>query len=173
LIYNVKPARAKEIPYVDAIVESANNPIRVALGWYALSEPTTSLPLSAVLFFWVFGAFLMTGKRLAELRFLGEHALPYRITFKYYSESSLWGLMVFYSITGVAFYIYMIIQVFDYHHLSMVGLVLMFMFYIWCFRLVMEDDSILKEPETLLKKPGFFIFCLVGLIIVITIFLIR
>jgi len=33
VLYNVPPLRAKEVPCVDVITESANGPIRIALGW--------------------------------------------------------------------------------------------------------------------------------------------
>ena len=171
LIYNVKPIRAKELPYIDVVVESANNPIRIAIGWYACAAPGFVLPLSAVMFFWCYGAFLMTGKRLAEKRFLGDNALPYRITFQYYSEFSLLMFMIFYSLSSVIFYLYMIFNVFSYHYYYLSGLFFLVMFYIWCFRLVKEHDSLLKDPESLLKKPVFFIFCIVGLIIVLTTFM--
>lgn len=173
LIYNVKPVRAKEIPYIDVIVESVNNPIRIALGWYALADPVTVLPFTSIMFFWVYGAFLMTGKRLAEMRFLGDRALPYRKTFQYYTERSLLTAMAIYAAASVLFYIYLIFRVFQFNNAYLCGLGLLIIFYIWCFRLVLEDDSILKEPETLLKKPGFFIFCLLGMGIVLATFLLR
>src|SRR5208282_3809953 len=37
-IYNVRPLRSKEIPYVDVLSESINNPIRLLLGWFALTD---------------------------------------------------------------------------------------------------------------------------------------
>ena len=36
-VYNVPPIRTKEIPYVDVITESFNNPIRLLLGWFAVT----------------------------------------------------------------------------------------------------------------------------------------
>ena len=36
-VYNVKPVRTKDIPFLDAISESANNPIRFLIGWYAFA----------------------------------------------------------------------------------------------------------------------------------------
>lgn len=172
LLYNVRPIRAKEIPYLDVIVESANNPIRIALGWYALADPSFTLPLSAVFFFWVFGAFLMTAKRLAEMRFLGDQALPYRITFQYYTEKSLHKLMLFYAVSCVFIYLHIIFRVFEYQHHYLLGLLFLIFFFIWCLRLVMEEDSILKEPESLLRRPGFALFCLFGLVMVLILFLI-
>src|SRR5262249_8694352 len=37
VIYNVRPIRSKELPYVDVLSESINNPIRLLLGWFAVS----------------------------------------------------------------------------------------------------------------------------------------
>ena len=36
LAYNVPPVRLKEWPYLDVLSESVNNPLRLALGWFAL-----------------------------------------------------------------------------------------------------------------------------------------
>ena len=38
LIYNVKPIRAKDIPYLDVIVESFNNPVRFYIGWLSVHD---------------------------------------------------------------------------------------------------------------------------------------
>ncbi|MFC2170258.1 UbiA family prenyltransferase, partial [Acidobacteriota bacterium] len=42
-IYNIKPLRTKDIPFLDSISESINNPIRFLIGWFALS-PTHFFP---------------------------------------------------------------------------------------------------------------------------------
>jgi len=33
-VYNISPIRSKDLPYVDVLSESVNNPIRFCLGWY-------------------------------------------------------------------------------------------------------------------------------------------
>ena len=33
-LYNIKPVRTKDKPYLDVISESVNNPLRLLLGWY-------------------------------------------------------------------------------------------------------------------------------------------
>ena len=38
LIYNVPPIRSKERPYLDVLSESINNPIRLLLGWFVVTE---------------------------------------------------------------------------------------------------------------------------------------
>src|SRR5262249_1901896 len=51
LIYNVRPLRSKEIPYLDVISESINNALRLAIGWLMV-DPTTLPPSSIVFLFW-------------------------------------------------------------------------------------------------------------------------
>ncbi len=67
LLYNLRPVRAKDIAYLDVIIESLNNPIRLCIGWYAFDHLSEFPPLSLIFCFWVFGAYLMTAKRYAEI----------------------------------------------------------------------------------------------------------
>ena len=77
LLYNVPPVRAKDQPYADVLSESVNNPIRLAMGWYSTGTAAVP-PLSALLAYWMFGAFLMAMKRMAEYRRMGDPALLLR-----------------------------------------------------------------------------------------------
>lgn len=65
LLYNVKPIRAKDLLYLDVIVESVNNPIRLFIGWFAIVN-NALIPLSLIIFYWFLGAFMMNAKRLSE-----------------------------------------------------------------------------------------------------------
>jgi 4-hydroxybenzoate polyprenyltransferase len=38
IVYNVRPLRTKELPYLDVLSESVNNAIRLLLGWFALIQ---------------------------------------------------------------------------------------------------------------------------------------
>lgn len=63
--YNIKPFRTKDIPFLDSVSESANNPIRFLIGWFAALAPAlppTRPPLSLILSWWAFGNFLMVAK---------------------------------------------------------------------------------------------------------------
>ncbi len=71
--YNVPPIRTKELPYVDVITESINNPIRLLLGWFALIGDKLP-PLSLLLSYWGLGAFFMGTERFAELRMIGDRS---------------------------------------------------------------------------------------------------
>ncbi len=97
LIYNIPPVRSKDLPYLDVLSESINNPIRMAIGWY--SAGVAQLPtLSVLLAYWMFGAFLMAVKRFAELRRIadGVHAARYRKSFSFYNEERLLVSILFY-----------------------------------------------------------------------------
>ncbi|MFC2166100.1 UbiA family prenyltransferase, partial [Acidobacteriota bacterium] len=88
-VYNIKPIRTKDIPFLDSISESANNPIRFLIGWFAFSLPAIWPPLSLLLCWWAFGNFLMIAKRLSEFRFLKDKAGRYRNSLKKYTKKSL------------------------------------------------------------------------------------
>lgn len=96
VLYNIPPIRLKDWPYADVLSESVNNPIRLAMGWYStgLIPPP---PLSLVLAYWMFGAFLMAVKRFAEYRKIGQAdvAAHYRRSFGYYTEEKLLLLILF------------------------------------------------------------------------------
>lgn len=98
LLYNVPPARLKELPYADVLSESLNNPIRMGLGWY-MTGACAVPPVSAAFAYWMFGAFLMAMKRFAEYRQIGdpEQAALYRRSFRYYNEARLIESMFFYA----------------------------------------------------------------------------
>ncbi|MCZ7592685.1 MAG: UbiA family prenyltransferase [Kiritimatiellae bacterium] len=98
LTYNVPPVRLKDVPYGDVLSESVNNPIRMAIGWYAMGV-STAPTLSVLLAYWMFGAFLMAIKRYAELRHLGDAAVAgaYRKSFRWYNEERLLVSILFYA----------------------------------------------------------------------------
>src|SRR5262249_42712536 len=98
LIYNIPPVRSKELPYLDVLSESINNPIRLLLGWFALT-PREVPPMSLLIAYWMIGAFFMASKRFAEYRSIGNPAAAaaYRSSFKHYTEEKLLVSMFFYT----------------------------------------------------------------------------
>lgn len=157
LIYNVRPIRAKDIPYIDVISESINNPIRLCIGWYCLANVHQFPPWTILWIFWFFGAFLMTGKRLAEIRHLRSRAAPYRPTFKSYTQKSLMRVMQIY---GVVSFIFFILLAIEYQKRLLWVSPLFFIFLYWYVRLSLEKDSIVMGPEHLYRKPLFFLYAL-------------
>lgn len=93
IVYNVQPLRAKNLPFLDVLCESFNNPLRLMLGW-AMLEESTLAPASLLLAYWMGGAFLMGAKRLSEYREIaagpGVAVLHrYRSSFRGYTEERL------------------------------------------------------------------------------------
>ena len=70
VLYNVKPIRTKDIPYLDVLSESINNMIRLLLGWFIITQEYQP-PISILIGYWFAGAFLMATKRFAEYRMIG------------------------------------------------------------------------------------------------------
>ena len=100
--YNIKPIRTKDIPFVDVLSESFNNPIRFLIGWFIVTE-TMIPPSSALIAYWSAGAFLMGIKRFAEYQTVksmeGEEALAaYRKVFKTYNGERLLVSSFFYAL---------------------------------------------------------------------------
>lgn len=96
-LYNIPPIRLKDHAYADVISESLNNPIRFGMGWYATGFLVMP-PLSMLMAYWMFGAFLMAMKRYAEYKHIGDddRAAKYRNSFKYYNEERLIESIFFY-----------------------------------------------------------------------------
>jgi 4-hydroxybenzoate polyprenyltransferase len=163
--YNVKPFRTKELPYLDVITESINNPIRFVIGWYAV-QMAFFPPVSFLVAFWAFGAFLMACKRLAEYRFIDnpELAARYRRSFRHYTQEKLIISIIGY-ISMVSFSIAIICLKYA---ISIVLVVPVFVTsFVWYFRLTLKKDSPAKEPEKLLKYKEFYIFTIMTILILV------
>jgi len=154
ILYNVKPVRAKEIPYLDVLSESVNNPIRLLIGWFTVTSEYVFPPVSLILLFWVFGAFLMTAKRLAELLFLGSQATLYRQAFKYYSKASLIGVTLLYAGLTLVLYTYFSLH-FQRELLRILPFFVVFM--AWFFKMTLNRGLLVREPEKIFSEP---LFCL-------------
>ncbi len=153
LVYNVPPLRLKDRAFLDVIAESFNNPIRLWLGYYALVEPRHVPPASIVLAWWFFGALLMTGKRYAEFRFIGDAELSgrYRRSFQTYTEKTLVLAMIAYAnlfcfCTGIAMAVYERLN----------NLVFVFPFIVAAviayFHHAMKSENARLEPEKLMQN---------------------
>jgi len=104
-IYNIPPIRAKDIPYIDVLVESINNPIRLLIGWYIVAPPFL-MPASLLISYWMIGAYLMAIKRFAEMRDISRNisARQYRKSFSYYTERNLLVSIMFYAAASMLFF---------------------------------------------------------------------
>ena len=83
------------------------------MGW-VLILPATYPPISAVLFFWFVGCFLMTMKRYSEYKFILEKkAKPnkYRLSFNKYNLANLFSLSLFYCLLSFSFLQYFLLNI--------------------------------------------------------------
>ncbi len=136
---------------MDFISESINNPIRFLIGWYAFSK-TEFPPWILLLWWWIFGMFLMIGKRISEKRFLGsEQSGSYRPSLKNVSEKSLRLSMIF-----SAFFSFLLIFLFGIQYKILTFTIFSFVllgFLIWVFLIINKKRGELEEPEEIMKNP--------------------
>jgi len=158
-IYNVKPLRTKDIPFLDAISESANNPIRFLIGWYAFAPPEYFPPLSLLLAWWSFGNFLMTAKRLSEFRLLQDKAADYRLSHKRYSRNLLLFGMAASAAVFLASFLVFILSM-RLNRLLIILPLLLFYLYLF-FRKTLQERDVMEEPESLLRNPLIALLTLV------------
>jgi len=156
IIYNVKPIRTKDIPFLDAISESANNPIRFLIGWYAVAPLRVFPPLSLLISWWSFGNFLMVAKRLSEFRFLKEKAGDYRSSHKKYTRTSLlFGLAASALIClGSFLFLAAELKLWTFYIIAPFLLV----FFVLILRKTLREDEVMEEPEKLLASPKFALY---------------
>ena len=156
MAYNISPVRTKELPYLDVLSESVNNPLRLLLGWFALIVDRLP-PLSLILAYWMVGAFFMATKRFAEYRRIGdqETAAQYRKSFRYYSEERLLVSMFFYvSMCALFAGIFMV----RYHVELVLFVPVASGFFAYYLKLGLQHDSPTQNPEKLFKERGFLVY---------------
>ncbi len=158
ILYNIPPFRLKDIAYVDFLLESFGNPVRLAIGWYAVTAQI--VPVSFIFIFWALGVLLMAGKRFAELRYLGVSAEThaYRKSLTHYTEEKL--LLVMIAAAMVCMYMFGVLAV--KHEIDLV--ILMppaVIFLVWYFWLANRPNSIVKDPERIFENRGFVIYALI------------
>jgi 4-hydroxybenzoate polyprenyltransferase len=156
LIYNVPPIRSKELPYVDVVSESINNPIRLLLGWFAIA-PREFPPVSLLIAYWMIGAFFMASKRFAEYRSIADpvSASAYRNSFRHYNEQKLLISMFFYTTTFALFLGVFIIR----YHLELILIVpLVAGFVSYYLHISFKQESAVQNPERLYREKGLMVY---------------
>ena len=159
LIYNVPPIRSKELPYVDVLSESINNPIRLLLGWFAVTASEFP-PVSLLIAYWMIGAFFMASKRFAEYRSIGhaEKAGAYRRSFRYYDEQKLLVSMFFYT---TCFALFLGVFIIRYHLELILIFPLVAGFVCYYLHVSFKKDSAAQSPERLYREKGLMIYLVV------------
>jgi len=110
IFYNIKPFRFKDLPLLDVISESVNNPLRIFIGWFAIFDSLVFPPVSFLLLFWSLGAVLMSAKRYAELKFFLDsyREIPpflYRNSYRVYTPFNVFLMVIFYRVVSIALFI--------------------------------------------------------------------
>jgi len=169
IIYNVKPIRTKDIPFLDSISESANNPIRFLIGWFAFAPAGLRPPFSLLLSWWAFGNFLMVAKRLSEFRFLKEKAGDYRSSQKKYTRNKLLAGMIVSAAVCLAAFLYFA-AVFKLQTFYVIAPFLV-VFFLLIFRKTLREAEVMEEPEKMLASPRFAFYTLFLLALFVLAFL--
>jgi 4-hydroxybenzoate polyprenyltransferase len=159
IVYNVKPMRTKEIPYIDVLSESLNNAIRLLIGWFTVTSAFLP-PVSIVFGYWMGGAFLMATKRYSEYRMIGDKAVAgsYRKSFQRYTEETLLLSAFFYALLSVFFcgvfkIKYRAELIFDIPLIC--GLFCMY------FNISFKANSAAQKPEKLFKEKTLMLYLLI------------
>lgn len=149
-LYNIPPVRTKDVPYLDVLTESINNPIRLCVGWYIVTA-TVIPPVSLLVAYWMLGAYFMALKRFSEYRQIGrDSAVKYRRSFEFYNEQSLLTSVLFYAATAMLFFgafimRYRMEMVFAFPFIALLMAVY--------FQLSFVEDSPVQNPEKLYREP--------------------
>ena len=155
-LYNIPPIRTKDLPYIDVLSESINNPLRFCLGWYMVTA-TILPPASLLVSYWMLGAYFMALKRFSELRQINDTAtaVSYRKSFLYYNQESLLSSVVFYAVTSMLFLGAFIMRYRMELILAFPMVALLMSIY---FGLAFRHDSSVQNPEKLYREPRLMSF---------------
>jgi decaprenyl-phosphate phosphoribosyltransferase len=149
-LYNIPPVRTKDVPYLDVISESINNPIRFCVGWYIVTSAALP-PASLLIAYWMLGAYFMALKRFSEYRQIGrDSAVKYRRSFEFYTEQSLLTSVLFYATTAMLFFGAFIMRYRMEMVFSFPFVALLMADY---FQLSFVEDSPVQNPEKLYREP--------------------
>ncbi|MBN2021533.1 MAG: UbiA prenyltransferase family protein [Pirellulales bacterium] len=171
IVYNVRPLRTKELPYLDTLSESVNNPIRLALGWFAVTAAAVP-PLSLLISYWMAGGFFMAAKRFAEYRQIRDpaRAAAYRSSFGHYDENKLLLSMFFYATAAALFLGVFIIR---YHLELLLSVPLIAGFFSYYFWISLKDESAAQAPERLYRERGLMLYLVVCLAVFVGLLFVR
>lgn len=150
-IYNIPPVRSKDLPYVDVLSESVNNPLRMLAGWFIVGNESVA-PGSLLLSYWMIGCYFMAMKRFAEFRDIGDQAraAAYRKSFAFYTEQRLLVSIMFY---GSAAMLFLGAFVMRYRLELILAFPLVALVMAIYLLLAFKPNSAVQRPEGLYKEP--------------------
>jgi len=149
-VYNLPPVRSKDVPYLDVLSESLNNPLRMLAGWYLT---TTGLlpPASLLTSYWMIGCYFMAIKRFAEYRDFNDSAssVSYRKSFSFYNEPRLLVSITFYGSCAMLFFGAFIMR---YRLELILSFPLIALVMATYFSIAFNEDSAAQRPEGLYRE---------------------
>ena len=151
--YNIPPIRTKDVPYVDVLTESINNPLRMLVGWYMVPNSPVP-PVSLLISYWMIGCFFMGLKRFAEYRDMADRRevqIRYRKSFAVYTEQKLLVSIMFYAASAMLFFGAFVQRYRIELILSFPLVALIMAIY---FKLAFQSSSPVEHPEKLYKERG-------------------
>ena len=150
-VYNISPIRSKDLPYLDVLSESVNNPLRMLAGWYITGIKVIP-PASLLISYWMMGCYFMAIKRFAEYRDLRDHPRSklYRKSFGFYNEQRLLVSIMFYASQAMLFLGAFIMRYRLELILSFPLVALVMAVYL---SLAFKEDSAVQRPEGLYREP--------------------
>ncbi len=150
-LYNFPPVRTKDVPYLDVLTESINNPLRMLLGWYAVTSVLVP-PVSLLVAYWMIGCYFMGLKRYSELNEIGDRAVAgsYRASFKKYTPELLLVSVMFYASTAMLFLGAFIIR---YRLELILGFPLVALTMAIYLNIAFKPQSAVQNPEKLYREP--------------------
>jgi decaprenyl-phosphate phosphoribosyltransferase len=168
-IYNIRPVRSKDVPYIDVLSEAVNNPIRLLAGWFIADVPSLA-PSSLLLSYWMVGCYFMALKRYAEFRAIGNptRAAAYRRSFAFYTEERLLVSVMFYASSAMLFLGAFVMRYRLELILAFPLIALVMAMYLF---IAFKPDSTVQRPEGLYKEPVLMLaVCTCTLVIAGTMF---
>jgi decaprenyl-phosphate phosphoribosyltransferase len=170
-VYNIRPLRTKDVPYLDVLTESVNNPLRMLLGWYAVAAYLVP-PLSLLMCYWMIGCYFMALKRFSELRDIGDRGVAgsYRASFKRYTPDSLLVSVVFYASTAMLFFGAFIIR---YRIELLLGFPLVALVMAIYFKLSFKKGSAVQNPEKLYREPSLMLWFTATVVVMVSLLFVR
>jgi decaprenyl-phosphate phosphoribosyltransferase len=168
--YNIRPVRSKDLPYLDVLSESINNPLRMLGGWY-MTGTLVFPPASLLVSYWMVGCYFMAIKRYAEYRDIDDpaRAAAYRKSFSYYTLQRLLVSIMFYSSAAMLFLGAFIMR---YRLELILSFPLVAFVMAVYFRLAFKPESAVVNPEKLYKEPllmGAVIACAAVMIVLMVV----
>jgi decaprenyl-phosphate phosphoribosyltransferase len=164
--YNVPPLRLKDKVHLDVLTESVNSPIRFLLGWFLVTGDYLP-PSSVLLAYWTGGAFLMSVKRYAEYRSIGNRAraAQYRRSFEHYTERSLLLASFFYALCSTFFIGVFLVK---YRIEFVLTFPLFAGLFTWYLSIGLKQHSAAQAPEKLYREVMFIGFAAITFIFAIS-----